>query len=83
MVKAKMSDGLLFKLTLVLLGTLTTFALWVAQCWISTSAIDTRAQAQEIRELDVRATKMETILPEIRNSLEEIKKDIKFLSVKR
>lgn len=77
--ESRFTNQLVFKIFLSILGVLFSCLLWIGQTWIFSLAEETKNQNNKIQEIDKRITKIEVIIPEIRDSLKEIKKDVKKL----
>jgi len=76
---ARATDTVGFKVMLVAIGALLSFIVWIGQCAIMDQSKFIRSQEQAIDELNVRMTKIEVLIPEIKEALCEIKEDLKIL----
>ena len=68
------------KLQLILLGALLSFVLWTIQGWVSYGLSNSKASEVDFRNLDQRMMKLETLMPEIKRSLEDIETEIKTIT---
>lgn len=75
--KNRMTDTLIFKGLLILLGALTTYLIWTAQVWLTNSCAKDMELDNAVKGLENRIIVLETIIPEIRDSLKDIKQELK------
>lgn len=75
--KNRTTDTLIFKGLLIILGALITYLIWTAQVWLSASCAKDMELDNAVKNLENRVIVLETIIPEIRDSLKDIKHELK------
>ena len=82
----RVTDSWIFKVVMFIIGAFLSCFFWIGQTYVSSLSEgdknmhqEIKSQGKAIQEIDKRVTRIEVLVPEIRDSLKEIKTDVKRL----